>query len=185
MCGKGLTNSTVGIVGLGRIGMAIARRIRPFGVQSILYCGRNKKPYDTEVGAAFVTFEELLKLSDFVIASVPLAPGTNELFNKAVFAQMKKTAIFVNISRGGIVNQDHLYEALMNKQIAAVGLDVTTPEPLPTNHPLLKLKNCVVLPHIGSATMETRSAMAELTAKNILAGLNGQPMPSPLNIPST
>lgn len=185
MCGKGLTNSTVGIVGLGRIGMAIARRIRPFGVQNILYCGRNKKPDDTEVGAAFVTFEELLKLSDFVIASLPLTPGTNELFNKAVFAQMKKTAIFVNISRGGIVNQDHLYEALKNKQIAAVGLDVTTPEPLPTNHPLLKMKNCVVLPHIGSATMETRSAMAELTAKNILAGLNGQPMPSPLNIPST
>lgn len=182
MCGKGLSNSTVGIVGLGRIGMALARRVRPFGTEKILYCGRTKKAYDAEVDASYVTFEELLKQSDFIIVSLPLVPGTKELFDKAAFAQMKKTAIFINISRGAIVNQDHLYEALKNKQIAAVGLDVTTPEPLPTNHPLLKLKNCVVLPHIGSATMETRSAMAELTAKNILAGLKGQPMPSPLDL---
>lgn len=182
MCGKGLSNSTVGIVGLGRIGMAISRRIRPFGVEKLQYSGRTKKSYDHEVDAKLVSFDELLNSSDFVIASLPLEPQTKELFNKAAFDKMKKSAIFINISRGGLVNQNDLYDCLKAGRIRAAGLDVTTPEPLPTDHPLLRLKNCVVLPHIGSATVETRSAMAKLTARNILAGLSGLAMPSPLDI---
>lgn len=182
MCGPGLAGSTVGVFGLGRIGLAVARRLQPFGVKSILYSGRAPKPYACDVGAEFVPFEQLLARSDFVIASCPLSAETSGLFNGAVFAQMKPSSIFINTSRGGVVNQDDLYEALVSGTIAAAGLDVTSPEPLPVDHRLLGLENCVVLPHIGSATVETRTEMAELTARNILAALSGDRMPSELKV---
>ncbi|XP_045418431.1 glyoxylate reductase/hydroxypyruvate reductase isoform X3 [Lemur catta] len=183
MCGYGLTQSTVGIIGLGRIGQAIARRLKPFGVQKFLYTGRQPRPEEAaEFQAEFVSVPQLAAQSDFIVVTCSLTPATRGLCNKDVFQKMKKTAVFVNISRGDVVNQDDLYQALASGQIAAAGLDVTTPEPLPTNHPLLTLKNCVILPHIGSATYRTRNTMSLLAANNLLAGLRGEPMPSELKL---
>lgn len=180
LCGYGLSGSTVGIIGLGRIGMAIAKRLMPFGVKRLLYSGRTAKPHAAEVNGEFVPMDALVAESDFIVVSCSLTPETQDLCNKAFFGKMKNTAVFVNTSRGAVVNQEDLYQALKNGQIAAAGLDVTTPEPLPTNHPLLTLKNCVVLPHIGSATYSTRGIMSLLTARNLLAGLQGTDMPSEL-----
>ncbi|XP_040337646.1 glyoxylate reductase/hydroxypyruvate reductase [Herpailurus yagouaroundi] len=183
MCGYGLTQSTVGIIGLGRIGQAIARRLKPFGIQKFLYTGRQPRPQEAaEFQAEFVSTPKLAAESDFIIVACSLTPATKGLCNKDFFQQMKKTAVFVNISRGDVVNQDDLYQALAGGQIAAAGLDVTTPEPLPTNHRLLTLKNCVILPHIGSATYGTRNTMSLLAANNLLAGLRGEPMPSELKL---
>ncbi|KAK2119991.1 hypothetical protein P7K49_001377 [Saguinus oedipus] len=143
LCGYGLTHSTVGIIGLGRIGQAIARRLKPFGVQRFLYTGCQPRPEDAaEFQAEFVSTPELAAQSDFIVVACSLTPATEGLCNKDFFQKMKATAVFVNISRGDVVNQDDLYQALASGQIAAAGLDVTTPEPLPTNHPLLTLKNC-------------------------------------------
>ena len=128
------------------------------------------------MGAELRTFPQLLAESDFIIVCISFSPETKEMFNMAAFKQMKKTAIFINTSRGAVVQQDDLYTALKDGVIAAAGLDVTTPEPLPTSSPLLTLDNCVVLPHIGSATTATRSSMSEITAKNIMAGLTGKSM---------
>jgi len=178
--GRGLAGSTVGIFGLGRIGLAVAKRLQAFGVKQFLYNGRSKKDYDQDVGAIFVEFDELLEKSDFIIALSALTSETKGIFNKAAFDKMKPSAIFINSSRGGVVVQDDLYEALHSGEIAAAGLDVTTPEPLPTDHPLLQLPNRVILPHIGSATHETRSAMAMLAVQNIIAGLDGKPLPASL-----
>uniref|UniRef100_A0A8D1AMX1 Glyoxylate reductase/hydroxypyruvate reductase n=2 Tax=Sus scrofa TaxID=9823 RepID=A0A8D1AMX1_PIG len=183
MCGYGLTESTVGIVGLGRIGQAIARRLKPFGVRRFLYTGSQPRPQEAaEFQAEFVPVLQLAAESDFIIVACSLTPATRGLCSKDFYQRMKKTAVFINISRGEVVNQDDLYQALTSGQIAAAGLDVTTPEPLPTNHPLLTLKNCVILPHIGSATYRTRNTMSVLAANNLLAGLRGEPMPSELKL---
>lgn len=180
MTGPGLADATVGIVGFGRIGQAVARRVKAFDTARILYTNRSEKPEAKETGAVKVSFDELLAQSDFVICCAALVPETKELFNKQAFEKMKHTAIFVNTSRGGTVDQNALIEALKNNTIRAAGLDVTTPEPLPLDSPLFKLKNCVILPHIGSATIEARNTMSELTAKNILGALNGTEMPAEL-----
>uniref|UniRef100_UPI0037E8DD1F glyoxylate reductase/hydroxypyruvate reductase n=1 Tax=Semicossyphus pulcher TaxID=241346 RepID=UPI0037E8DD1F len=180
MCGYGLSGSTVGVIGLGRIGMAIARRLMPFGVKRLLYSGRSAKADAAEVNGEFVPLDTLVSESDFIVVSCSLTPETQGLCDKAFFSKMKNTAVFVNSSRGAVVNQEDLYEALNSGQIAAAGLDVTTPEPLPTNNPLLTLKNCVVLPHIGSATYSTRGIMSALSVQNLLGGLKGSDMPSEL-----
>ncbi|KAL3044877.1 hypothetical protein OYC64_013199 [Pagothenia borchgrevinki] len=180
LCGYGLSGSTVGVIGLGRIGMAIARRLMPFGVKRLLYSGRTAKDYAAEVNGEYVPLDTLVSESDFIVVSCSLTPETQGMCDKAFFSKMKNTGVFVNSSRGTVVNQEDLYEALSSGQIAAAGLDVTTPEPLPTNHPLLTLKNCVVLPHIGSATYSTRGIMGALSAQNLLGGLQGTDMPSEL-----
>ncbi|XP_018407947.1 PREDICTED: glyoxylate reductase/hydroxypyruvate reductase-like [Nanorana parkeri] len=183
MCGYGLSNSTVGIIGLGRIGLAIAQRLKPFGVEKFLYTGRQPRPQNAAgLNAEYVSCEKLTEESDFVIVSCSLTPETEGLCNKDFFQRMKKTSIFINISRGSIVNQEDLYQALADGQIAAAGLDVTTPEPLPTTHPLLSLKNCIILPHIGSATYSTRNTMSVLAVNNLLRGLAGQEMPNELKL---
>ncbi|NXH44869.1 GRHPR reductase, partial [Dicaeum eximium] len=165
------------------LGQAVARRLKPFGVRKFLYTGSGPKPESAaEFGAEFVPLARLAEESDFVVVTCALTPATQGMCNKDFFGKMKKTSVFVNTSRGAVVNQEDLYQALAHGQIAAAGLDVTTPEPLPTDHPLLSLKNCVVLPHIGSATYATRSTMAVLAAKNLLAGLRGEPMPHELSL---
>ena len=141
-----------------------------------MYSGRDEKTDAKELPADFVSFEKLLSESDFVIGSCKLTEDTAGIMNAAAFKKMKKTAIFINSSRGGLVNQEDLYDALVSEEILAAGLDVTTPEPLPTDHPLLKLNNCVVIPHIGSATMSARNAMSELCARNIIEALSGREM---------
>ena len=181
MCGSGLDGSTVGIVGLGRIGLAVAERLKPFGVSKFVYSGRSEKPEASKVNGTLVSFDNLLQISDFVISCCSLNSETTGMFDKKAFEKMKKSAVFINTSRGGVVKQDDLYDALHGGVISGAGLDVTVPEPLPTDHPLLQLANCVVVPHIGSATHSTRQAMAMLAADNLLAGLKGEKMPQQLN----
>lgn len=144
----------------------------------MLYHGREPKDYAQQISAEFVTFDTLLQESDFVVGCCALTKDNIGLMNASAFKKMKNTAIFVNSSRGGLVNQEDLYEALKSGEIFGAGLDVTSPEPLPTDHPLLTLDNCVVLPHIGSATMKSRNAMSELCARNIIEALEGRDMPA-------
>ncbi|NXA43183.1 GRHPR reductase, partial [Eudromia elegans] len=144
MCGYGLTGSTVGILGLGCIGKAVAIRPRPFGVKKFLYTNSAPRPKTAaEIPAEFgKRVHEPARCSDFIIACCALTPGTKGICHSRMFSQMKDTAAFTNTSRGGVVNQDDLHQALVNGDIAAAGLDVTVPEPLPTDHALFKLKNC-------------------------------------------
>ena len=177
MTGVDLFKSTVGIVGLGRIGAAVAKRLTGFDCR-LLYTGPHPKPETAEpLGARYVSLDELLAESDFVSLHCPLNQETERLFDAHAFRKMKSTAVLINTSRGGVVDQEALYAALTSGEIWAAGLDVTTPEPLPPDHPLLTLPNCVVTPHIGSATTVTRRKMALMAADNLLAGVAGEPLP--------
>ncbi|XP_020812950.1 glyoxylate reductase/hydroxypyruvate reductase [Drosophila serrata] len=177
MCGQGLKGSRVGLLGFGRIGQEIAARILPFKPAEITYTTRSPRPQEAAaVNARHVDFEEMLRNSDFIVACCALTPQTKEIFNAAAFQKMKSNCIFINTARGGVVDQTALYDALKTNTIQAAGLDVTTPEPLPLDDPLLKLENVVILPHIGSADIETRKEMSRITARNILAALAGEKM---------
>lgn len=182
LCGPKLSGSTIGIVGLGRIGSQVGRCLKGFNVGRILYTSRTPKQEAAEFNGEKVEFDSLLRESDFVIVTTALTPDTREMFNREAFQKMKRNAIFINISRGEVVDQPALIEALKQGTIKAAGLDVVTPEPIPLDNELLKLNNCVVLPHIGSAATETREEMGRITARNILAVLKGMPseMPAPL-----
>ncbi|KAK4873745.1 hypothetical protein RN001_013105 [Aquatica leii] len=179
LCGPSLNNSTVGIVGFGRIGQQVAQRVKAFNLKSLLYYDQYEKKREAkELGAELVSLDELLTRSDFVIATCVLIPETAKMFNDEVFQKMKPTAVFINTSRGGVVDQDALIRALKTKTIFAAGIDVTVPEPLPTDNELFKLNNCVVLPHVGSATIGARNAMAMLAVNNVLAALRGERIPA-------
>lgn len=178
LCGQGLDMSTVGIVGLGRIGFAVAQRLKPFGVSKILYFDEEEKSYAKELPAEYVPLDKLLHESDFIFCCCLLTDKNKGSMNASAFKKMKKTAVFINASRGGLVNQDDLCEALKSGTIWGAGLDVTTPEPLPVDHPLLKLPNCIILPHMASAEMRARFAMSDLCAKNIVEVLQGRKMPA-------
>lgn len=143
MLGKEIRGSRVGIVGLGNIGQTIAKRLSGFDVGQVVYSGRSRKSEEVEkkANAMFVSFDDLIKTSDFVVISVPLTNATRNMFNATVFEQMKSSAILVNVARGGVVNQPDLYVALKERKIWAAGLDVMTPEPLPVDDPLLTLDN--------------------------------------------
>lgn len=176
-CGKGLKNSVVGIVGFGRIGYEVAKRLMPFKPKQILYYNRSEKlEFEKDTKAIRVNFSALLEKSDFIICTIALTAETEKIFNAEAFAQMKSDAVFVNTGRGGLVDQEALYDVLKNNRIYAAGLDVTTPEPLPVNSNLLTLSNCNILPHIGSAEYATRIEMARITAVNILNGLKKKEM---------
>lgn len=161
---------TLGIFGFGRVGFGIARRMKPFGVSRIIYSDLFDATYAEGV-AERVPFDDLLKESDILCICCAVTSQTIGIFNKKTFQQMKKTAVLINTSRGSVVNQVDLYDALANNTIGAAGLDVTEPEPLPVDHPLMTLKNCVILPHMGTNTYEARKAMSINTAKNIVAML--------------
>lgn len=173
--GVDLYGKTLGVVGFGDIGSAIARRAQASGMR-VLYHNRRRRLNDSALGAAYVSWEELLRVSDFIVVAVTLNPSTKGMFDEAAFAAMKDGARFVNISRGKVVDTEALYRALQSGKVAAAGLDVTDPEPLPGDHPLLTLPNITVTPHMASATEETRDEMALVTAQNIIAALAGQPM---------
>ena len=180
MTGIDLYGSTVGIVGLGRIGVAVARRLHGFGC-TVLYTGRRpNEEHAAEAQASFRTLDDLLAESDIVTLHCPLTAETRHLIDAVALGKMMRTALLINTSRGPVVDQDALYAALADGTIAAAGLDVTTPEPLPTDHPLLTLPNCVVLPHIGSATVATRQRMAAIAADNLIAGVLGRSLPCAL-----
>jgi len=174
--GPDVYGSTVGLFGMGRIGLAVARRLTGFNVR-LLYHNRTTSPEAEEVGAEYVSLDDLLHESDFVSLHCPLTPETRGLMNAARLQKMKRTAILINTARGEVVDQPALIEALQAGIIAGAGLDVTTPEPLPVDSPLLQLPNVTVLPHIGSASIATRTKMAVIAAQNLLAGLRGDKLP--------
>lgn len=183
MTGPGLGESTVGIIGFGRIGQSVALKVKAFNAKNILYFNRSEKQIEAKkTGAIKVSFEELLKQSDFIICCCALTKETQNMFNIESFAKMKRTAVFINTSRGGLVDQSALVDALENGIIRAAGLDVTVPEPLPLDHSLFKMSNCTILPHIGSATIEARTAMAKLTLDNLMNALEDKPMPAELKL---
>ncbi|XP_050299111.1 glyoxylate reductase/hydroxypyruvate reductase-like [Anthonomus grandis grandis] len=182
MLGQDIAGSTIGIIGLGNIGQSIAKRLKGFDVAKILYTGHREKPEGKALGAEFVNLDTLNKNSDFIFVAAPLTNETNQMCNSDFFAKMKKTGVFINISRGQLVDQEALISALKNGEIFAAGLDVMTPEPLPADSELLKLSNVVLTPHIGSATLNTRNEMARLTAQNILRGLGGEEMFTPVKL---
>ncbi len=175
--------ATLGIVGLGEIGRAVARRARGFGM-TVLAATRTPRPgVERELGVEGVSLTELLERSDFVTLHVPYGPETEHLMGPAEFAAMKETAILVNTARGGVVDQDALVEALRTGAIGGAALDVTVPEPLPLDHPLYEFPNVVITPHIGSGSHATRARMAEMAAENIIAVLAGEEPPNPVNRP--
>ncbi len=161
----------LGIVGMGNIGKAVAKRAQASGM-NILYHNRAPREENDKLGATYVSFHTLLEKSDFILVLVPLTEQSRGLFGKEQFAKMKSTCHFINTSRGAVVNMDALCEALVNKKIAYAALDVTDPEPINMEHPIMSLENVLITPHIGSATHETRLRMATLTVDNLLSGLN-------------
>lgn len=175
--GVDLAGKTLGIVGMGDIGSRVVKRALASDMR-VIYHNRRRRSDDAVLGAAYVSFEELLQTSDFVLVTVPLTKETESMFGQKQFEAMKQGARFINIARGKIVDTEALYDALSSGHIAYASLDVTDPEPLPGTHKLLTLDNITVTPHIASSTVETRDAMAKLAAENILAGLNGEPMPA-------
>jgi lactate dehydrogenase-like 2-hydroxyacid dehydrogenase len=175
--GSDLKNATVGIVGLGKIGSAVAQRLSGFGAK-IIFTSKSQKPKEAQaLDAQQVSLEDLLKVSDFVCLHTALTDETRGLIDREAFKLMKNTAILINAARGPVVNTDDLVDALESGQIRAAGLDVTDPEPLPPDHKLFKLENCLITPHIGSATFQTRKSMADIALRNLLAGLKGDPLP--------
>jgi glyoxylate reductase len=165
---------------MGSIGAAVARRAQAFGME-VIYHNRKQRHDEKQIGAEYASFDQLLHRADFVVVLVPLSESSRKLFGKEQFSKMKSSAYFINASRGGVVDTDALYEALVEKKIAYAALDVTDPEPLPIDHPLLSLPNILITPHIGSATIETRTKMSELTVENILAGLAKKKLPACVN----
>lgn len=179
--GLDLAGKTIGIVGLGRIGGAVAQRLHGGWGMKVLYTSRNAKPeFDQKFGARHVSLDELLEKSDFISIHVALTDDTRRLIGRAEFAKMQRTAILINTSRGEVLDQVALHEALSEQKIFAAGLDVCEPEPLPADNPLRTLSNCLIVPHIGSATVEARNAMAKRSALNLIAGVSGNPLPYPV-----
>lgn len=180
MAGSDIHHQTIGIVGMGRIGEAIARRAKGFGM-SVLYHNRSRK-YEAEkkLQATYVPFDRLLSEADFVVSVVPLTKETAGIFNERAFSKMKSSAIFINVSRGATVDEEALVKALKTKQIKAAGLDVFNEEPIRANHPLMGLENVICLPHIGSASINTRTEMIDLCMGNITAVLQGKAPKTPV-----
>ncbi len=174
LLGREVHGATLGIVGLGKIGRQVARRARGFDM-TVLYHNRRRDPQaEAELGAIYATLPELLRRADFITLNVPLTEETRGLIGRDELAQMKPTAILVNAARGAVIDHPALLAALEQGLIAGAALDVTDPEPLPRDHPLLRMDNVIISPHLGSATIETRLRMAELSAANLLAGLRGE-----------
>ena len=182
LMGPDVHGATIGIVGFGRIGQAVARRAKGFGMRIVYHdLQRVPKSVEAEFDATFMTLEGLLAESDFVSLHTVLSPETKGLINAERLGWMKPTAILVNTSRGPVVDSMALVDALKDGTIAAAALDVTDPEPLPAEHPLVGMDNCLVVPHIASASRATRGKMASMAAANLLAGVRGKRLPTPVN----
>lgn len=175
--GYDVHHATIGIVGMGRIGYAVAKRAKAFDMKVLYYKRERRRDWEEELGIVYTELDHLLSVSDFVTLHVPLTDETTHMIGKAEFELMKPTAILVNIARGPVVDHDALYEALTDGQIAGAALDVTEPEPINTDHPLLDLDNLLIAPHLGSATIQTRMKMATMAMENLLAGLKGERLP--------
>ncbi len=189
LLGADFSGAVLGLVGFGRIGQAVARRANGFGMR-VIYSDPNPivsrdqnlmGTSETPIKAERVELDTLLRESDFISLHTPLTDESRGLINAAAFAKMKSTTVLVNTSRGPVVDQAALFEALNSHQIFAAALDVTEPEPLPIKSPLLKLNNCIVVPHIASASWRTRQNMSRMAAENLIAGLKGEHLPNCVN----
>jgi glyoxylate reductase len=180
LLGVDLKGATLGLIGFGRIGKAMARRALGFDMR-VIYYNRNETKTEADIKAARVDFETLLNESDFISVHTPLTPETHHLINAEAFAKMKPAAVLVNTARGPVVDSDALYQALKRNRIFAAALDVTDPEPLPIDSPLLTLDNAIIVPHIGSASKTARDNMSWMAARNLIAGLKGERLPNCVN----
>lgn len=179
--GQDLYRATLGLIGLGRIGSAVARRAKGFEMRIIYYDPYRRPDLEQQLGIEYREMNDVLREADFISVHVPLMESTRHLIGREQFKLMKPTAIFVNTSRGPVVDQRALAEALRSKQIYAAGIDVFEQEPVPADEPLLALDNIVVAPHIASASIPTRIKMATLAAENLVAVLHGKRPPNPVN----
>lgn len=181
LMGVDIYKATLGIIGFGRIGQAVARRARGFAMRIIYY----DPTVDPEIGRTFgaeaCTLEEVLTLSDFISVHTPLNEATYHIIDADALRQMKPSCVLVNTSRGGTVDPVALYDALRGGEIAYAALDVTEPEPIGLDDPLLALENCLIVPHIASSSVQTRNKMAAMAADNLIAGLRGEPLPFCVN----
>ena len=185
LLGPDVHGATIGIVGFGRIGQAIARRAQGFGMEILYHDLEPLPPSVTDpLGATYLPLEELLPRSDFVTLHVNLSPVTHHLIDAETLAMMKPTAVLVNTSRGPVVDGVALAAALRDGVIWAAALDVTDPEPIPMDHPLVGLDNCLIVPHIASASRATRGKMAAMAAANLVAGVRGEPLPTEVPPPA-
>jgi glyoxylate reductase len=175
--------STLGIIGMGRIGREVAKRARAFDMRILYHNRRPNLEAERALAVRYVSLDDLLAESHFVSLNVSLSSETTGLIGETELRKMRKDAILINIARGAVVDHEALYRALSENWIVAAAIDVTHPEPLPRNHPLLGLKNLVITPHLGSATFRTRKRMGEMTAANLLAGLRGEPLPYAVKLP--
>ncbi len=176
MLGREVHGTTLGIIGMGRIGQQIARRGRAFDMTILYHNRRPNEQAEQKLEARYAELNDLLAESDYVVLSLPLSDETRGMIGREQLSLMKPTAVLVNVARGPVVQTAALTEALANRTIYAAGLDVTDPEPLPRDHPLLTLDNVTIAPHLGSATEQTRQKMAEISVENLLRGLSGEPL---------
>lgn len=181
LLGQDLHHATLGLVGVGRIGAAVARRAKGFDMRILYYDVIRREDLEKELGLESTDLDTVLKTADFISIHTPLTPDTRQLINRERLRMMKPTAVLVNTARGPIVDNMALYQALRDGVIAGAGLDVTDPEPLPADHPLLTVDNCLVVPHIASASVATRAQMAVMAAQNLIAGLKGEMPPYCVN----
>lgn len=181
LVGQDIHHATLGLIGLGRIGSEMAKRAKGFSMKVMYYDPFRREDLEKELGLVYADLDTILRESDFVSIHVPLMKETHHLMNAENFKKMKKTAILINSARGPIVDTMALNDALRAGTIGGAGLDVTDPEPIPMDHPLLGAPNCVIAPHIASGSVNTRSNMSIMAAQNILAGLTGADMPAPVN----
>jgi glyoxylate reductase len=175
--GKEVYGSTLGIIGLGRIGQQVARRAKGFDMKILYYRRQRDIAVEQALGVTYADLDTLLQSSDYVTLNVPLTAHTRHLIGERELKKMRPDAMLINIARGGVVDHEALYRALTQGWIAAAAVDVTEPEPLARDHPLLALDNLIITPHLGSATVKTRRWMGQMMVENLLAGLHGQPLP--------
>ncbi len=182
LLGQQVSGATLGIIGFGRIGQAVAQRAKGFNMRVLAHGGRSLEAAAAAYDAQPVSLETLFEESDFISIHVSLSSETYHLIGKRELSLMKKTAVLVNTARGGVLDHQALYDALKGGAIAAAALDVTEPEPINPDHPLLTLENCLIVPHIASATHQTRERMALLAVDNLLAALHNQPLPAQVRL---
>jgi glyoxylate reductase len=180
LLGVDVQGATLGLIGFGRIGKAVARRAIGFDMRVIYYSPNEKNAYP-DLNATQVEFETLLRESDFISLHIPLTPATRHLIGSEAFSKMKPNAVLINTARGPVVDSEALYQALKEKRIFGAGLDVTDPEPIPADSPLLTLDNIVIAPHIASASRMARDKMSWMAAQNLIAGLKGERLPNCVN----
>lgn len=177
LLGAEVHGSTLGIIGMGRVGRGVARRARGFDMRVLYHNRRRDIEAERELGVEHAALDDLLSRSHFVSLNVPLTPETRGMIGEWQLRLMRRDAILVNVARGGVVDHDALHRALRDGTIAGAAIDVTEPEPLPRDHPLLALENLVITPHLGSAAVRTRRRMAEMAVENLKAGLEGRKLP--------